>query len=516
MISKDSIALAENIAVAIPTGIAVPESTLLTGLNSVSHGAFPYNDGFREQIIDVTSNVTEHTELMNHATTRMADIIRGAFEMVKTYGVPLGNAIAADLDVIYSASELRNIAQNNLTVKFANIDDPFFDSTIYPTEAQIKNTTLSFSGISLDVMKRLEFNSWPSVEVLRDFIGSKHPEVLQIIEDQDECLGNAFESLVILGAMKEQFVNSGDCVFDFTQVKGVRINLLLKMYVLIGAMYLNDQPFSLEKGSLEDYREFVELLYSGITTYLVRLKKVIEMYRARQVVLATDGTPKMVEFTPHGAKHALKVLSAQVTVYYSNSAMKLAEANGVSLADAVLAATYGTVTGRPQGILAMLQNKAVVDELTGEYYGGIHQIMDSKASAIFINSALVSATKFVNERPALREALVRTQNDENSSTATLLEKHLGQEIEKLYALFAQAKDVGNGVPVNDDYKTRCVDTIMKTKLIPNFLALVGCEVASEVLELTFVRQESEDNLRDKRERLHGAVIELLAKQLLSA
>ncbi|MNM18506.1 hypothetical protein D3C81_287990 [compost metagenome] len=521
MISKDSIALAENIAVAIPSGLTVPESALLTGLNSVSHGAFPYNENFRDQIVDVTSNVTDHTEVMGHATTRMAEIIRGAFEMVKTYGVPLGTAIAADLDIIYSPRDLRQIGQNNLEIKFANIDDPFFESSIYPTVAQIKNTQLSFNSIGLEVLERLEFNTWPSVEVLRDFINTKHPEVLGIIEDTDECLGSAFEALTHMGALKGVFATSGNATVDFTQIKSVRINLLLKMYVLIGAMYLNDQPFSLEKGSLEDYRSYVGLMYSGITTYLVNLKRVVEQYRARKIVLVANEQPKLIDFTPHGAKHSIKVIKGNVTVFYTNEAMSIAEQNGVSLADATLAWTFGMAVGRAQGLLDLLQNKAATEELTGEYYGTIHQIMDGKAATIFQTSALSSATKFVNERPQLREALQLTLNDENASTATLLEKHLGAEIEKLYFLFAKAKDVqtssgGSGVPIGDDYKTRCIDAIMKTKLIPNFLALLGCELASEILELTFVRSESEDNLRSKRERLHNACIELLASKLLSA
>lgn len=518
MISKDSIALAENIAVAIPEGVTVPESALLAGLNSVSHGAFPYNDNFRDQIVDVTSNVTEHTEVMQHATTRMAEIIRGAFDMVKTYGVPLGNAIAADLDLIYSAKDLRYIAQGNLEVKYANIDDPFFDSSIYPTLAQVKNTQLAFNSVSLDVLQRLEFNTWPSVEVLRDFINTKHPEVLSIIEDPDECLGNAFECLSSVAGLRSVFVNNGGLVFDFTQVKSVRINLLLKMYVLIGAMYLSEQPFSLEKGSLEEYRQYVELLYSGITTYLVQLKRVVESYRARKAVLVVNEQPKLIDHTPVNASHSVKVLKGCVTVFYSNEAMALAEQHGVSLADCAFAWVYGMATGRPQGLLDLLQSKEKVDELTGEYHGAIHQIMEGKASAIFQASALASAAKFVNERPQLREALAATLGNENASSATLLDKHLASEVEKLYALFAAAKENpsgAGGAPVSDDYKARCLDAIMKTKLIPNFLGLIGCELASEILELTFVRTESEDNLRDKRERLHAAVIELLASKLLS-
>lgn len=519
MINKHSIALGENIAVGIPTGVLVQGSEIIQALNGESYGALPYTEQFREQIIEVTRDTTSHTEMMGVASSALAETVRGAFEMLKTYGVPLATAIGSGLGVIYSAGALRSLATSRVAINFSNIDDPFFDSAIYPTEGQVVNKALSFSNVSLDVLKRLEFD-WASETSVREFIASTHPEIGQILDSKEAALDYATHVLGSLEALGGVFERDNETVFDFTRIKSVRINLLLKMYVVLTKMRASSTPAPwLLKGSLEDYRSYVELLWNALTTYLVQLKKVVQNYKARKIVLVPMGRVGMVEFTPPEVKGTvLKVLSGEITVYYTNEVMAMAERAGNSLMECVIAATYANSNppGAPS-ILSLVEDKALTTEITSRYYSGLHNTMDAKARTVFIESTLESMVKFINERPAAKQALYARAGDDGASVYTLIHGALIDDIDKLYHLYAATCKEDRYAVDSDDHEraSQLADVVLKTDLVPKFLRLLGCDMAAEIIELTFVRQEVEDNLSGKRERLHGALITLLAKKLLA-
>lgn len=517
MISRDSIALAENIAVAMGD-TAVQPTEILAGLNENSYGALPYTENWREQLVDVTSTVTPHTEIKEAATTRLAEIIRGAFEMVKTYGVPLATEIANAASVLYTPERLSTLSTQNLRVQFANVDDPFFNSSIYPTS--VRNTALSFTGVSLDVVGQLSF-SWVSNDTLKEYLNTSHPEILAIINSTDADLSWAMESMTSIDNLRRMFVCSEGGAFDFTKVKSININLLLKMYILISKMYAASAPVEwLNEGSAENYREFVELMWNALTTYLIALKKVMEIYRGRKLVMVENKTTDMTSVVPN--QHlgvSLKVIEADVTVYYTFETLKEVEGHGMAMMDMVIAVLYGRSTGRTIGMTDLLGNKALCQELIAAYTSTLHNAMEAKSYDFFMSATLKAIAKFISDRPAAQEALVRATGDSGSSTLTIVRERLKSDIDKMYYLFSanQAKlGGGNEVTVDgiDPYRDACIDTVLQTRLVPTFLRLLGCDLAAEIIEITFVTQAGEDNLIGQRQRVHGALIEMLASKLL--
>jgi len=515
MITKHSLALAENIAVAMNGDTRVRQTPILTALTDVSYGYSDYTENFRNEIPDVTANITEHTDVMRLGVERMGEIMRGALDMVKTYGVPLAQAICSGLSCAYRTSDLPYLAMQKTEIKYTNIDDPFFASQIYPNETQVRNTALSFQGVSLAALSRLKFQYLTDSELF-DFVGSNHPDVVAVLKDEDESLGMAFEKLTSLQGLGELLVMNGAGVVDFTQVRDININMLLKMFVLIGRMYLSEKPLGLEDGSLKDYREFVELMYNGMIVYLSRLKKMVDMYRARGLVLRNEKQPEIVEHLDNSTGQKLFLLSFKAYAFYTNDTIALAEANGVGLNDVVYAAQYSTAMGNPVGTLDLVKDKARVEGLLKEYYGKIDLVMTRKAKEIFTNVATAAAVKFVADRPELRQALDANLKTENAMTATIISEHLGSELQSFYGRYAAAAGgAGGGAPVSEqDQASEAMEVLFQTRLIPVFLRMLGCELAAEIIEHTYVTQSVEDNITDKRERLHVALIEVLASKLI--
>lgn len=519
MINKHNIALAENIAVGIPTGLVVKVSPIVAALDAESFGAFEYTENFREQIVDVTAN-TQHSAMVDLASTQLAESIRGAFDMVKTYGVPLAQAIGKGLRVVYSPNELQGLALNNLEVGFINIDDPFFDSPVYPTEDLVKNKALSFSSVGLEVLKKLRFE-YTETAKLREFVATTHPDINAILDSKESDLSSISWMLGDRDALSDLFYAQGD-VFDFTRVKSVRTNLLLKMWVLLSRMNMTETTVPwLSEGSREDYRTAVELLWNGLTVYLINLKKIAAHYRARKVVLTTEGVGLM-DWTPPDTNVTVKLLKGKATLYYTDEAMRLAEQAGNSLLECVVASVYGNAVGKAYGLLDLVGDKAATTTATSEYYASVHNTMDAKAREVFVNTALTAVSKFIVERDAAKQALFESTGDTNTSVMTLVHDNLANDVDKLFFLYTAALKEeggliagGNSIGLEEDpHEARCTDVVLKTDLVPKFLRLLGCHLAAEVIELTFVKQEAEDNLTDKRERLHAALIEMLAGKLI--
>lgn len=519
MISRDSIALAENIAAHLGADQVVPASPLLAGLNEESYGALAYTpEGWREQIADVTGDTTSHSVVMEAGTTRMAEIIRGSFEMVKTYGIPLATAIADGVSLLYTPERLSGLSSRELCIRFANVDDPFFHSSIYPTE--VRNTALNFDGIGLEVLERLEFN-WVNGETIKEFLATSHPEVLAIIDNKDCSMEYAAEVLTGLGQLKDKFHCTEGGAFDFTRVKSIDINLIMKMYIIASKMYASEKPVDwLMKGSLEDYRAFVELIWNGLTVYLINLKKIAEIYRGRKLTIVDNKSIDMVTITPSEELGvALKVLSADVIVYFTNEVLKEAEGLGVSLADVVIACLLARVSGKNVAPTDMLANKELVQEVLGTYHSSLHNSMEGRSHEYFHESALRAMAKFVTENEAAQQALMKTTGGDGTSVLTLIREGMSNDIEKLFHLFSSGNNTySGGAEIRTDgtspERERCITAVLQTKVVPNFLRLLGCDLAAEILEITYVSQEVEDNLVGQRQRLHAALIEMLAGKLV--
>lgn len=511
MIKQSSLQLAEMIAVGHPDR-DVHANDVVNGLVSVSYGANSYSaTGYRQEIGEVTSEITNHTELLDLTTTRLAQIVRECLYNVRDYGVPLAQAVAGNTGFVFSKKKLSYIIDDRLQLEYVSLDDPFFNSDLYPTV--VDNKTLSYENTSLDMLSRLEF-SYPEKEDVAKLVESSNAEVRSIVEDLEEDLRYAATSLTDLDSLRWLLANDGKTNFNFTQIKTIRINLLLKMYIVATKMYTSDDPVSwLKAGSLADYREFVSLIWNGLTRYLINLREVVGVYRSQGLVFQPVETVRLSDHHDTTFK-GVKFLTGKVRVFYADSVLTLASEENASISQ-VITGHFWRELSTTQGVLKPGTTQAmIVDGKQGfnEYLDYISGKLKEDGGAVFVKNGLRAINEFLNTKPELIERINEVRKNtrqEGSLWSTWVENTFSKNLRDCYHLALQACDE------EEDDAQAVLHAFMGSSLVTDFLRSLGATMAAEIIEVTSVKlMKGEDNTADKRQRLHVALIDVLANKLL--
>lgn len=514
MITKDSLALGENIAAGLGD-ITVQATPILEALNNESFGVFPYTEEWRTEVAEVTGEITAHTPMMETATTRMAEIIRDAFDMIKTYGTPLATLIADGMAPLYIPGNISSVATSRLDLTFINVDHPFFSYAIYPTAS--RNKALTFESVGFNSLKALTFKNADNSE-LQEYLKTDHPEMNRIVNSRESSLWDAFNCLVDVKLLGEMFFNK-DGIFNFTKVKCIDIDKLMKMYSIAAKMYVQDTPAPwLTGGSLDDYREFVEMIYNSLTVYLVALRVRINLFRERKIAIHEDVLIELKEDSPSatlGIK--IKVLEGTGTVFFTEEILETARSNNVSIRDATVAYLYGNNSDNRISLYDAIVQPGVAGKLLEAYYASITTRLNNSSEQFFRNTVIESIAKFVTANPVLLE---RIEGSEGTTIQTIANNRFKDQIDTLFVMYTRyvtadrdadqvVSDTGE-----DDYRQKIIDVILRSKLIPDFLRLIGCTSSATLLDHTYVSLEGEDNIFDMRQRVTVAVIRFLAPMLL--
>lgn len=517
MIRASSLALGEAIAVAFNSDTVIPAKQMIAGLNEQSYGSAAYTDQFRTEVPAVTGNTTAHSPILDATSDELAKVIRGGFDMIKTYGVPFAQALASEINLLYTQDRLQNLAFSGLTYNFINVDDPFFDSAVYPEK--VTSTAFDFSSISLDVLGRLEF-SYIGEDELRAYVNTNHPDVLEVMQSTDWDLSNAGNAIGSIHDLQEMFVCKGK-VFDFTQIKNLQINRLLKMYVILTKMYTDkSSPVTwLSKGTLTDYREYIDVLWNGLTRYLIGLKQIVTTFRNRVVSI---GQVQPVQLGAHANTdyEGAKFLTGNVQIYYTDKALATLEAGNISFNEWLVAVQYSRLSGTGGGLepVAALNDPAAVKKWASDYYRSIDTALSTKAKALFVRAAAGRAVKFLLETPLLSQR-VRELCPQGTMPENWFAGKIGDEYERAYynvskALAADREASGNELDGNGD--TVVLDALLSSTIVPVFLRAINCNLAADIVEATYVSVEGNDSVADKRQRLHVSLIQLIVKHSIGA
>lgn len=516
MISRSSIALAEAIAVAHNSDTPIKVKNLIVGLNEQSYGSAAYSPAFRDEIAQVTANTTSHTQIMEATSERLAAVIRGGFDMIKDFGVPFAKTLARELSVLYTSDNLQSLAFSRLSYNFVNVDDPFFDSQIYPTE--VKNSALDFSKITLEALDRLEFN-YASPEEIKEYVNTAHPDVVEILSNEEFDLSRAANAVTDIYELNNIFSVSNN-IFNFAVIKSLEINKLLKMYVVLTKMVTDENPVKwLRAGSLADYREYVNLLWNGMTRYLISLKQIAMAYKSRVVAI---GEIEPIRLADHPVKDyaGTKFMSGSVQIFYTNQALNQLEEHGISFKEWLVAVTFARFNKVDINPAAALTNPTFVKEWAGAYYKSIDSSLSGKAKQLFIKAAREGALKFLLETPKLKDRVGQLCNGKFMVDEWFAAK-IGDEYEKAYyavsrALAARAPDSDYELAAEGDHDTLVLQALMAGGLVPAFLRAVECNLAADIVEMTYVSVETQEDTAAKRQRLHAALIKLIVKHSIGA
>lgn len=504
MIRPSSIALAEAIAVAVNTDNVIEVKPLIAGLNSESHGSAMYQEDFRNEIVKVTTDITAHTPFLDLTSDRLAESLRNGLDMITTYGVPFAKAIAGEVGMLYTKSRLQQIVFGQLNYDFVNVDDPFFDSPIFPTE--VKNSALGYEGVSLAVLRRLEFN-YPTDEDILKYINSEHPDIVEIVNDTEYELGAAANMVFDEHSLTQNFVNR-DMVFDFTKIKSMEINRLLKMYVIVSKMYASEEPAPwLAKGSLTDYREYVNLLWNGLTRYLISLKEIALAYKSR-VVAMMDLKPVTVGVHPRADFDTARFLQGSVRIFYTNQALETVEKAGISFSEWLIACLWSRFNKADIAIVDLLSDAAAVNKWADEYYRSVNDALIVKARSAFVKSAALAGVRFMHIAPLLRDR-VDELRDQNQMADDWFTNSLLGEYEKAYYQVAAVLNGDSSEVASEADGNPTLDALLAGSLVPAFLRIVKCDTAAAIIEHTYVTGEAKETPERQRERLHEALIKII-------
>lgn len=510
MIRKSSVALGEIVVVG---GGSFNPTRLIQGLNDESYGAVAYTDNFRDEIPQQTTEGAYHSETMELTSDRLAEIIRNAMYNVRDYGVPLAKKIVDGTSLLYQPSRLQELANDQFHVEFVNVDDPFFDSPLYPKE--IRDKSLTYTGVGLDMLKGLKFD-WVSDEVVAAFINSNHPDLNSIVDNNEESLCTAANIIGNLDELKELFEHN-EGVINFTRVKSTRINLLLKMYILLTKMYATEDPAPwLKGGDLSSYRSFVTLLWNGLTAYLLQLRNVVNTYKQLHLVVTQD---KAVGFTDHSYESfkGVRFIGGKVRVYYTSSMLAKVTASGVGFSEMILGYFWSNLTGAKVSMQQIIENPALGCEQAKNYYYVINEQLTKQAKELFISGGLKAIAEHVAGIPSLHERAQEIRAKQQLSPDGWYTANFKQHLELCYHQIAAKCPPDNEVSSDDEPVTNPrEDVIMSTMLIPSFLRAVGSNMAAEIVEGTFVTQAGEDSSIGQRERLHVSLINLIVSHSINA
>jgi len=510
MIRKSSLAIGELIAAGGGTLVPGP---VVQGLNEVSVNGFQLTpDIFREQVLDATEH-NAHSDILEASSTRLAEIIRETQETIRTQGTPLAQLIAKDTSILYSPKMLSDRACGRFSVQFVNVDDKFFDSSLFPTSPS--DTTLSYSAVGLGQLERLTFD-YPSDADIKAFVATNHPEVCAVLDNPECSLSYAVSTINERYDLRETFKSDDKWTFDFSAIKSVDIARLLKAYVVLTKMRSCDDPVPwLKAGSLADYREYVNLLFHGFTVYLLNLKKLILAYRAQRLVIQQK-EPVVLKSGDRGVFENVPFLVGDLKVYYTDELLEKITAGNHSFQEVLMGMYYGRLTGQNVTVSDFINDVAPSAMHARNYFANCAAKLTEESRVVFRKGALEAIVKFSSD--PIRRERIEKQLESGQSLHDWVYKNFSDELNTVYAIVSERCGTnGPDVAGSDSVEGVGIDdrtaAILSTNLVVRYLRAIGCTMAADLIAATFVMAE-EDNVRSQRERLHVAMIELIVSRLL--
>lgn len=510
MIRQSSIALAELIAVANP---AFRPTQIIEGLNGVSHGLEPYGPDFRSELVAVTgSDEAEHTEILGAAGNRLGEIIRGALDNISAYGKPLAMAIGRNAEVCYSQDHLRGIAVQYFKHQFIWLDDPFFDSSAYPTE--VKDKSFAYTNVGLDVLSRLEFE-YPTNDQVLAFVNSNHADVVEIMRERDTAAARAANCLTDLESLDSLFVKSPNGNFDFSRVKQLDSERILKMYVILTKMYTSEDlvPW-LKGGSIEDYRAFVNTMWNALTCHMVNLRAVIQGYRANGLTIVDNGPVRLVD--GKGAEQAgARFVEADAMVFYTDKAMDaITQGGNGSLSECLLGWYWSRLLGTTESVGSIVAAPGQYMAKVREYYNHVNEKLSVHAKETFIKTGLAAIAEFIVTNENLSGRLAEVRGQSSDLLGTWVRNNFAKELEVCFRGILGSGHNFDGAIDENDTGGSLTGHVMASQIVPKFLSLLKCDLAAEILTRTYQECATNATPEQQRERLTVAVIQTIVGMCL--
>lgn len=351
MISQTSVLVAAPIAAAATArGIDVADvvGPIVAGLNDTTAALGGFDmDNIAVDLPDYTGTVSEHTDVLEPVTTKLADVIRGAMYTISHYIKPLLTLADQRLRSRVSGQDILDTVFNYMNVVQVNLEPEFLKSPFCP--AEIPASLINVNGVKLKDMLRGQFPAMTG-EQLRDMIYLDIPVLETFFADPKEiesvynCLfveKNWYE-LYNGRAIDQGVLNpiSPENVLDFRKFRPLVItNLIIN--------YLANQDVPLEGVtgvSLNDYRLGLEMTRDALAGTLSIFRNTW-LTKASAGLVVIDNQVKY-EDVDYGQAAGGKVMTGTVSVGYNSAALEMfANDMDVSISELVVGMVFGKFRG---------------------------------------------------------------------------------------------------------------------------------------------------------------------------
>lgn len=505
MLKESSISLAE-LLLNSGTQKSYKPGEVIQSISENSYGVAPYQvdnaTTLKEELRETTLNNVVHNEIMDAASTKLADIIRNSLYDIRRYANDI--IVLTANNVHRGDSEIEDTGAS--AVRFVSSDCPLINSDIVPKETpKAPSIDLESGFITLDSGRNISFK----------LTGKK--DILELIPETNGLRGlveeNTEEDFFLAGGVFDELGSrtEGDD-YHFDSITNVNNNKLFVLYLLSVIAQTKKEPLDLFSNiSLTQYGLIMQLIRVVAGNELIRRKAdYSSMSRLQLVIRGTSGLmAKRMVIDDNEGPHRIEMRGNEgplPVVYYSQNFLDNLASQGIAIRSVVNGYFYEKlVVDQNASVASVVADPAKYRDIT---IAQRKEIEDFKALSIvdeLSKEVMSSFVEYISKDEVLLASVNERASNEGITGPEYLTKGLGETIRKL--IFSVRKELALATDYNWTKRNDLVtNAVINSSIVSDFLRLIGSVTAAEILENT--EHLSKTDGQDKRkEALARSVVQ---------
>jgi hypothetical protein len=473
---------------------------IIKGLDETTASIVSFTpDNIAVELPDYTALVPDHTEVMDAATTIVADSIRGALYVISRNIKPILAETEDRLRGSISADSAVETILSNVQLEMVNVEPAFMNSYFYPQEP-----APAFRDIQTIRLSELLQGTYPQMSGtdLVDMIAVDVPDLQQFFTDPAE-VERIYSSLFVDKFFFSVF--SPNTVTDGVANIASPLNYRFSAFrtLVIATLILNkltsmDDPLDGVTGiGLDDYRNSLRLTRDLFGTMLWHFKLIWEQ-KATAGIIVIDN---QVQYKPLGdsTTGSLPVLQGPLTIGYNNAVLTMfADSDQLSLSEYVMGFVYAKF--REYRVKDIITDKDTVVEAWREYQNDV-------TVALMANKGAMARKIFAQVLETL------AGKEEFKPLLETMEENIPMS-QRVLARVTQQVDLNvffNNTAMLDAI-VRENNSLMNTVLAAVLADAFDCPLAQEILVINAKNPAS--TIEQQRKALSLAIDQVIIKRLL--
>lgn len=510
MIKQSTILMATPIAMlATEKGLNLHEKAgdIIKGLNETTANIVSFTEeNIATELPDYTTLVPDHTEVLDMASTIVADRIRSALYTISKTIKPILAETQEKLKGQLSSSNATDTIFDQLQINMMNIEPAFLNSPYYP-----KEVPATFNGVDSIRLSNLLQGSYPrlSANELVELIAVE-VDTLRTFFSSPAEVENVYNALFIEKNWWTIF--SPDCVKEGVALINHGGNFRFESFrtLVIASLLLNklvamDDPLpGVTDVSLEEYRASLRMTRDLLSSLLARFRALWESRAAAGIIILDQAVKYDTQgngFSDGSGLNGIKYLSGSLTIGYNTAVLEMfAQADELSLTEYVIGFLYAKHRG--YNVKDIITDRDVVKQAWVEYRNDVTQ-------AILTNKNNVARKVFMQVLEGLYgkeeyKPLIDAMNDDVAPN------------QRVQARLANHIDIGlffNNIPLLDSV-LRGDNSLMNTYLAAKLADVFDCPIAEEILTLN--ANNPVGSVEQQRKALSHSIDKVIIKRLFNA